>query len=108
LFIPDPDPGSGSGFLSIPDPGSKGKKGTGSRNRFRNAGKYALLLQCELCGRGFPLGSLLERHVRTHTLANRIACPYCGKSYGSKATYNYHMFSKHSGKEVMEIRHSYV
>jgi hypothetical protein len=43
--------------------------------------------------------------VRTHTLANRITCPYCGKSYGSKATYNYHMFSKHSGTPVIEIRH---
>ena len=76
--------------------------------KIRNTEKYASLLQCDLCGRGFPLGSLLERHVRTHTLANRITCPYCGKSYGSKATYNYHMFSKHSGKPVMEIRHIYV
>ncbi len=32
LFIPDPDPD----FLPIPDPGSRGQKGTGSRIRIRN------------------------------------------------------------------------
>jgi hypothetical protein len=31
--IPDPD------FLSIPDPGSRGQKGIGSRIRIRNTGK---------------------------------------------------------------------
>jgi hypothetical protein len=31
MFITDPDPGSGSSFLHIPDPGSRGQKGTGSR-----------------------------------------------------------------------------
>ncbi len=34
LFIPDPDPE----FLPIPDPGSRGQKGTGSRIRIRNTG----------------------------------------------------------------------
>ncbi len=32
MFIPDPDPD----FLPIPDPGSRGQKGTGSRIRIRN------------------------------------------------------------------------
>ncbi len=32
FFIPDPDPD----FLPIPDPGSRGQKGTGSRIRIRN------------------------------------------------------------------------
>jgi hypothetical protein len=32
--IPDPD----DDFLPIPDPGSRGQKGTGSRNRIRNTG----------------------------------------------------------------------
>jgi hypothetical protein len=35
IGIPDPD------FLPIPDPGSKGQKCTGSRNRIRNTGKMA-------------------------------------------------------------------
>jgi hypothetical protein len=34
LFIPDPD----ADFLPIPDPGSRGQKGTGSRIRIRNTG----------------------------------------------------------------------
>ncbi len=38
LFIPDPDPGSGSWFLT--HPGSKGQKGTGSRIRIRNTGRF--------------------------------------------------------------------
>ncbi len=32
LFIPDLDPD----FLPVPDPGTKGQKGTGSRIRIRN------------------------------------------------------------------------
>ncbi len=36
LFIPDPDPD----FLSIPDPVSRGQKGTGSRIRIRNTGFF--------------------------------------------------------------------
>jgi hypothetical protein len=32
LFIPDPDPD----FLPIPDPGSRGQKGTGSRIRIHH------------------------------------------------------------------------
>ena len=64
--------------------------------------KHDLLLKCSFCGRGFPLGSLLERHVRTHTQANRITCPYCSKSFGSKVTYNNHLFSKHLGKQIKE------
>jgi hypothetical protein len=35
LFIPDPDPD----FLPIPDPESRGEKGTLSRIRIRNTGK---------------------------------------------------------------------
>jgi hypothetical protein len=35
MFIPDPD----LDFLPIPDPGSRGQKGTGSRIRIRNTGK---------------------------------------------------------------------
>ncbi len=34
MFIPDPDPD----FLPIPDPVSRGQKGTGSRIRIRNTG----------------------------------------------------------------------
>ncbi len=39
LFIPDPDPGSGSWFFN--HPGSRGQKGTGSRIRIRNTGRRA-------------------------------------------------------------------
>ncbi len=37
LFIPDPDPD----FLPIPDPGSRGQKGTGSRIRIYNTAQNA-------------------------------------------------------------------
>jgi hypothetical protein len=36
MFIPD----SGSRFVSIPDPGSRGQKGTGSRIRIRGSGMF--------------------------------------------------------------------
>ncbi len=36
LFIPDPD----TDFLPIPDPGSRGQKGTGSWIRIRNTGIF--------------------------------------------------------------------
>ncbi len=46
LFIPYPDPGSGSWswFLSFPDPGSRiqGAKGTGSRIRIRNTWFFSI------------------------------------------------------------------
>ncbi len=40
IWIPDLDPGSGLNFLPIPDPGLRSQKGTGSRIRISNAGKY--------------------------------------------------------------------
>jgi hypothetical protein len=45
MFIPDPD----LDFLPIPDPGSRGQKGTGSRIRIRNnATNFAVfLILCE-------------------------------------------------------------
>jgi hypothetical protein len=50
MFVPDPGsefirvvhPGSGSWFLPIPDPGSRGRKGTGSWIRIRNTEKDSL------------------------------------------------------------------
>jgi hypothetical protein len=40
LIIPDPDPV----YLPIPDPGSRGQKGTGSRIRIRNTVFYDRIL----------------------------------------------------------------
>jgi hypothetical protein len=44
LFIPDPDPD----FLPIPDPGSRGQKGTGSRIWIPNTGISSCLLEIYL------------------------------------------------------------
>ena len=64
------------------------------RAKMRDAMKY----KCEECGRGFPISSLLQRHIKSHSADNKLLCRYCGKSYGSKTTLNYHIFSKHLGR----------
>jgi hypothetical protein len=49
LFIPDPD------FLPIPDPGTRGQKGTGSRIRIRNTGvNYGRLFPKTWCAACLP------------------------------------------------------
>jgi hypothetical protein len=52
MLIPDPD----LDFLPIPNPGSRGQKGTGSRIRIRNTEKYHFLKTSN----GFNTSSPLE------------------------------------------------
>ena len=35
--------------------------------------------KCDLCGKGFPLGCLLQRHKRTHLDSKPHSCHYCDK-----------------------------
>ena len=35
--------------------------------------------KCDLCGKGFPLGCLLQRHKRTHLDSKPHSCNYCDK-----------------------------
>ena len=35
--------------------------------------------KCDLCGKGFPLGCLLQRHKRTHLSSKPHSCNYCDK-----------------------------
>ena len=35
--------------------------------------------KCDLCGKGFPLGCLLQRHRRTHLDSKPHSCHYCDK-----------------------------
>lgn len=35
--------------------------------------------KCDLCGKGFPLGCLLQRHKRTHLDLKPHSCNYCDK-----------------------------
>ncbi len=61
-------PGPDADFLPIPDPGSRGQKGTGSRIRIRNTGLYSRVpmptLWCSLCNvyAVFPMFQVLTGH----------------------------------------------
>jgi hypothetical protein len=59
MFLPDPD----SDFLPIPDPGSRGQKGTGSRIRIHNtAGPH--WNQCGLRIRYIVQNKAFEQYIK--------------------------------------------
>merc|ERR1719193_1166749 len=51
--------------------------------------------KCDLCGKGFPLGCLLQRHKRTHLDSKPHSCNYCDKGFSSKTTLKHHLFMQH-------------
>eukprot|EP00090_Calanus_glacialis_P020783 TRINITY_DN32083_c0_g1_i1.p1 TRINITY_DN32083_c0_g1~~TRINITY_DN32083_c0_g1_i1.p1 ORF type:complete len:371 (-),score=113.67 TRINITY_DN32083_c0_g1_i1:96-1208(-) len=61
------------------------------RAKLRCADKF----KCDLCGKGFPLSCLLQRHKRTHSNMKPFSCSYCDKSFSSKTSLNHHLFMKH-------------
>ncbi len=62
--IPDPD----AEFLPIPDPGSRGQKGTGSRIRIRNTGK-------NLCIYEVISGNYGQRYILRDRRPSKTTCP---------------------------------
>ena len=61
------------------------------RAKLRCADKF----KCDLCGKGFPLSCLLQRHKRTHSNMKPFSCSYCDKSFSSKTSLNHYLFMKH-------------
>ncbi|CAI5780327.1 transcription factor Ovo-like 2 [Podarcis lilfordi] len=41
----------------------------------------ALLYNCELCGKGFRLQRMLNRHTKCHSQVKRHLCTFCGKGF---------------------------
>ncbi|KFP84099.1 Transcription factor Ovo-like 2, partial [Acanthisitta chloris] len=36
---------------------------------------------CELCGKGFRLQRMLNRHIKCHSQVKRHLCTFCGKGF---------------------------
>ncbi len=86
-WFPDPD------FLPVPDPGSRGQKGTGSRIRFRNTGKqFGGIKQTnknalqdkygQLCGRIFERNKDKKIYLETESIVlnesvKKVEIQYC-------------------------------
>jgi len=69
------------------------------RAKLRCADKF----KCDLCGKGFPLSCLLQRHKRTHLDQKPFSCNYCEKSFSSKTSLNHHLFMKHLEEQTKRI-----
>jgi len=69
------------------------------RAKLRCADKF----KCDLCGKGFPLSCLLQRHKRTHSDLKPFSCNYCEKSFSSKTSLNHHLFMKHLEEQTKRI-----
>nr|XP_003219949.1 PREDICTED: transcription factor Ovo-like 2 [Anolis carolinensis] len=41
----------------------------------------ALMHNCELCGKGFRLQRMLNRHIKCHSQVKRHLCTFCGKGF---------------------------
>jgi hypothetical protein len=72
------DPGSGKNLFWIPDPGSRGQKGTGSRIRIRNTGNR---IRIEIVADPQTLVMNLHRAMQKHESPERavlsIICTQC-------------------------------
>jgi len=69
------------------------------RAKLRCADKF----KCDECGKGFPLGCLLQRHKRTHQEIKPHRCSYCAKGFSSKTTLNHHMFMQHLEQRTRRV-----
>ena len=56
--------------------------------------------KCDICGKGFPLDCLLQRHLKTHFDNKSFKCRHCDKGFSSKSSLRHHVFIKH-----LEDRH---
>ena len=52
-------------------------------------------LRCPSCDREFPVPSLLERHMRTHTQERPHTCSLCGRGYSQSGNLNVHLKTVH-------------
>lgn len=41
----------------------------------------ATVHSCELCGKGFRLQRMLNRHIKCHSQVKRHLCTFCGKGF---------------------------
>uniref|UniRef100_A0A8D0EF99 Ovo like zinc finger 2 n=1 Tax=Salvator merianae TaxID=96440 RepID=A0A8D0EF99_SALMN len=41
----------------------------------------AMIYNCELCGKGFRLQRMLNRHIKCHNQVKRHLCTFCGKGF---------------------------
>ncbi len=93
-----PDPGSGPDYLHIPDPGSRGQKGTGSRIRIRNTGyidvqEFHLWIRIlKTAGQGHDPGVPGRRAAGGDRCAGRPRLPRTRLS-GTQARGNFTIFS---------------
>ncbi|XP_052864796.1 zinc finger protein 271-like [Anopheles cruzii] len=51
--------------------------------------------QCDYCERSYTLLSTLRRHVHIHSLANSLACQFCGKVFSNSASLGLHEKRNH-------------
>eukprot|EP00092_Neocalanus_flemingeri_P037327 GFUD01040651.1.p1 GENE.GFUD01040651.1~~GFUD01040651.1.p1 ORF type:complete len:420 (+),score=88.66 GFUD01040651.1:195-1454(+) len=111
-----PDPSSKSediSFVGIPTSESDHSHGPDSeartgdlmtmnsyqRAKLRCADKF----KCDICGKGFPLSCLLQRHKRTHSDVKPFSCNYCDKCFSSKTSLNHHLFMRHLEEQSKRI-----
>ncbi|XP_055624791.1 zinc finger protein 69 homolog [Toxorhynchites rutilus septentrionalis] len=68
--------------------------GTPSVSKDRRVDKHF----CQYCGKGFPYGSGLKKHLLVHTGLKPHACETCGKRFSQKINLTIHL-RRHTGEE---------
>uniref|UniRef100_A0A8C3IGN5 Ovo like zinc finger 2 n=1 Tax=Chrysemys picta bellii TaxID=8478 RepID=A0A8C3IGN5_CHRPI len=58
-----------------------GRRGPAKRGFTTGTCDDAALHNCELCGKGFRLQRMLNRHVKCHSQVKRHLCTFCGKGF---------------------------
>ncbi|PSN53365.1 hypothetical protein C0J52_03806 [Blattella germanica] len=53
--------------------------------------KAAKLINCIICGKGFPNRTLLGEHMYTHTNNHPFKCPHCNKSFQKRSEATEHL-----------------
>ena len=69
------------------------------RAKIRCADKF----KCDICGKGFPLSCLLQRHKRSHSDVKPFACNFCSRRFSSKTSVNHHLFMQHSEEQSQRL-----
>lgn len=54
---------------------------------------------CELCGKGFRLQRMLNRHIKCHSQVKRHLCTFCGKGFNDTFDLKRHVRT-HTGENV--------
>jgi len=99
LVIPQIEPEDSPGSSFDLKSGDLNTMNSYQRAKLRCADKF----KCDICGKGFPLSCLLQRHMRTHLDVKPHSCHYCEKSFSSKTSLNHHMFMKHLEEQSKRI-----